>query len=96
MGFGHYEGRLWYGLHRDPTFVMWGYSRLAAERRPLIERLTDSCLPANVPGVARFPPYRRIMVSIAAIRPNVLRSLFVAAAWALYCLGPAFYQAFRM
>jgi len=50
LGFGHYEGRLWYGLHRDPTFVMWAYSRLAAERRPLIERLTDSCLPANVPA----------------------------------------------
>ena len=97
LGFDHYEGRLWHGLHRHLTLVMWAYSWLAAKRRSRVERITDTDLPANAPGVAGFSPYRRIRDSIAAVRRSVLKSLFVAAAaWALYCLGPSFYHAFRM
>lgn len=54
LGFDPYEETLWYGLHRDPTFVMWAYSQLAAKRHPRIERITDTCLPANAPVVAVF------------------------------------------
>jgi SRSO17 transposase len=56
LGFDHYEGRLWHGLHRHLTLVMWAYSWLAAKRRSRVERITDTDLPANAPGVAGFSP----------------------------------------
>lgn len=46
LGFDHYEGRLWQGLHRHLALVMWAFSWLAMRRRPRIERMTAPHPPA--------------------------------------------------
>jgi SRSO17 transposase len=56
LGFDHYEGRLWQGLHRHLILVMWAFSWLALRRNAQVERMTNPCAPAYVPKRAGFFP----------------------------------------